>query len=67
MKTVQNRLKSKTAWLAAIALVLLIGNTFSLWQKIGITGEAAQDILNGVMTAVAAFGIFNDPTNKSGY
>lgn len=67
MKTTQNRFRSKAAWLAVSALVLLVGNTFSLWQVIGITGDAAQAILNGMLAVVAAFGVFNDPTNKTGY
>jgi uncharacterized membrane protein len=67
MKTTQNRFLSKAAWAAVASLALLVGNTFSLWERIGISGDAAQAILNAVLTAVAAFGIFNDPTNKTGY
>jgi len=67
MRTTQNRFRSKAAWTAVVALALLVGNAFSLWQAIGITGDAAQAILNAALTAVAAFGIFNDPTNKTGY
>ena len=67
MKKAQNRFLSKAAWTAAAALVLLVGDTFRLWDMIGITGEAAQAMLNAVLAVVAAFGIFNDPTNKSGF
>ena len=67
MKTTQNRFLSKAAWVSVAALMLLVGNTFSLWEAIGITGDAAQAILNALLTAVAALGIFNDPTNKTGY
>lgn len=67
MKTEQNRFLSKAAWMSVVTLVLLLGNTFSLWEKIGITGDAAQAILNAALTVVTAFGIFNDPTNKTGY
>jgi uncharacterized membrane protein len=67
MKTTQNRLISKAAWVSVVALVLLVGNAFSLWDKIGITGDAAQAILNAALAVLTAFGIFNDPTNKTGY
>lgn len=67
MKTTQNRFFSKAAWTAAAALLLLVGDTFRLWDAIGITGEAAQAVLNGLLAVVAALGIFNDPTNRTGY
>ncbi len=67
MKISQNRFLSKAAWTAALALILLVGDTFKLWDAIGITGDAAQAILNGGLALVAAFGIFNDPTNQSGF
>lgn len=67
MKTTQNRLASKAAWIAVVSLIMLMGNTFHIWDMIGITGDAAQAILNGVLTVIAAFGIFNDPTNKTGF
>lgn len=67
MKNIQNRLHSKAAWLTLVALLLLVGNTFGLWDKIGITSEAAQNLLNGLMAVAAGFGIFNDPTNGEGF
>lgn len=66
-KTTQNRLRSAAAWAAVAALLMLIGNTFNLWGLIGVTSDAAQALLNGVLTAVAAFGIFNNPTNSNGF
>lgn len=63
----QSRLRSAAAWASIAALLLLVGNTFNLWGILGITSEAARDILNGLMAAAAAFGIFNDPTNSKGY
>lgn len=66
-KTIQTRWKSAAAWAAVAALLMLIGNTFRLWDLMGITSDAAQALLNGVLTAVAAFGIFNNPTNSKGF
>lgn len=64
---VQSRLRSAAAWASIAALLLLLGNTFNLWGMLGITGDAARDILNGALAAAAAFGIFNDPTNSAGF
>jgi uncharacterized membrane protein len=67
MKVTQNRLRSKVAWGTVVALLLLAGSTFKLWDAIGITDVAAQGLLNGLMAVAAAFGIFNDPTNAGGF
>ncbi len=67
MNTVQNRLKSKAAWASVGALLLLVGDSFGLWNVVGITSGTARAIIDAVLAAAAAFGIFNDPTNKTGF
>ena len=67
MKTAQNRFRSRAAWLTVAALLLLAGDTFGLWPTMGITSAAARGLLDGALAVCAAFGIFNDPTNGSGF
>jgi uncharacterized membrane protein len=66
-KTLQNRLHSRAAWVTLGALFLLIGDTFGLWKGLGITSDAARGIIDGILAVAAAFGIFNDPTNKGAF
>jgi uncharacterized membrane protein len=63
----QNRFRSRAAWATAAALLMLCADTLGLWQRLGITSAAARGILDAVLAVCAAFGIFNDPTNGSGF
>lgn len=67
MNTTQIRWHSKAAWITVGALALLVGDTFGLWSKLGITSDAARGLIDGALAVAAAFGIFNDPTNASGF
>ena len=61
-KELQNRLKSRPLWLAIAALAVFWIKTF--------TGLDVSDTVNGIMNLLlpilVAFGIVNDPTNKTG-
>ena len=60
----QNRLKSPVFWTAIAAQLL------SILVYLGMIGFEEKEALNGVIVAICElltiFGIFNNPTNKSG-
>lgn len=59
----QNRLKSKVAWLTLLPVLILIGDAYGLWDIIGMDSDAFTKIYSGILAALVAFGIFNDPTS----
>lgn len=61
-KELQNRLKSWPLWLAIAALVVFAGKTF-FDVDIGDTVDTAMNLL---LPILIAFGVVNDPTNKTG-
>ena len=63
----QARWKSKAAWMAVLALVGFILGNWGFYEKIGMTDEAFQQMCDLLLAALAAFGIFNNPTDKSGF
>ena len=63
----QSRWTSKAAWITVAALLgFLLGN-YGLYNAIGLTNETYQTLVNLILAALSAFGIFNDPTNKTGF
>ena len=60
----QNRLRSKVAWVAVASLVgFLLGN-YGLYDAIGLTNETFQQLVNLLFAVLAAFGVFNNPTDN---
>lgn len=66
-KKTQSRWKSKAAWGAIAALVLFILQTFGLLEPLGLNEGTFNKFFSLLFAALTAFGIFNDPTNKSGF
>ena len=64
MKETQNRLKSPVFWTAMAAQVLsILVCTGVLMQE---TSDAIQGIVVSICEMLVIFGIFNNPTNKTG-
>lgn len=63
----QNRFKSKAAWAAVAALILFIMKNYGLLAPLGLTENSFKELTTLIFGAVAAFGFFNDPTNKEGF
>lgn len=63
----QNRWKSKIVWTTLIALVVLLGSNYGLWDAIGMNSETFQAAANLVLTALIALGIINNPTDSENY
>jgi uncharacterized membrane protein len=67
MITMQNRLNSKVAWAAIIALVGFILGNWGLYDYIGLTDETFQRLTDLLLAVLTAFGIFNNPTNPENF
>lgn len=62
---VQSRWRSKAAWVAVAAIIGFVLGNWGLFDKIGLTDESWQQLVELVLASLAAFGVFNDPTSKS--
>jgi uncharacterized membrane protein len=63
----QSRWRSKTAWLAAVSALLLVGDAFGLWPALGVTSDVARGIMDAILAVATGFGAFNNPTSKTSY
>lgn len=62
----QNRFKSWALWLSVAGAVWTILAAFGVPEKIGVTSETWNAVLNSVGGILIAFGIVNNPTNPDG-
>ena len=63
----QNRWKSKIVWTTLIALIVLLGGNYGLWNAIGMTSETFQTAANLVLSILITLGIINNPTDSENY
>lgn len=64
---IKNRLKSWAVWVSVLGAVGVILNSLGVFEKIGIDSAAFDVIVNAVGTILIAFGILNNPTDKSSF
>lgn len=60
----QSRWKSPVAWGSVIMLICLVCQSFGLYSYLGIEEDELTSILEGIISVLVVFGIFNNPTNK---
>lgn len=65
--TEQPRYKSWALWLSVFGAVGVILNAFGVFEKIGIDSAAFDTIVNAIGGVLIAFGIVNNPTNKTNF
>jgi uncharacterized membrane protein len=63
----QSRWTSWAAWLTLLPVILLIGDTYGLWEVINMPGDIFTKVFTGIGAVLVAFGIFNNPENKTGF
>ena len=61
---IKERLKSWAVWLSVLGAVGVILNSTGVFDKIGITSQSFDVIVNAVGTILIGFGILNNPTSK---
>lgn len=62
---IKERLKSWAVWVSVLGALGVILNAFGVFEKIGITSATFDVIVNAVGTILIAFGILNNPTDKT--
>jgi len=65
--TMQERWKSPVLWTSIFALVAFILGNYGLYDAIGMTSETFQSLVNLILSAMVAFGVIQNPTNKTGF
>lgn len=60
----QSRLKSWALWVSVVGALWTILAAFGITERIGITNETLETVLNAVGTILIGFGIVNNPTDK---
>lgn len=63
----KERLRSWAVWLSVFGAVGVILNAFGVFERIGIDSATFDVIVNAVGTVLIAFGILNNPTDKTGF
>ncbi len=59
----QNRFRSVSAWSSLIPVIVVLGDTFGLWNIIGMPKETATQLLASICAILVTFGVFNNPTD----
>lgn len=62
---IKERLKSWAVWLSVLGALGVILNATGVFEKIGIDSTAFDVIVNAVGSILIAFGILNNPTDKT--
>lgn len=64
---VKDRLKSWAVWTSVFGALAVILNAFGVFEKIGIDSTTFDTIINSVGSVLIAFGILNNPTDKTAF
>lgn len=63
----QSRWTSWTAWLTLLPVIILLGDTYGLWDLIGMPSDTFTKVFTGIGAILVAFGVFNNPTDKENF
>ena len=64
---IKERLKSWAVWVSVFGAISVILNAFGVFEMIGLDSASFDIIVNAVGSILIAFGILNNPTNKTGF
>lgn len=58
----QNRFKSWASWLLLLPVIILLGDTYGLWDVINMPQTTFTKLFMAIGSLLTAFGVFNNPT-----
>lgn len=65
MTDIKERLKSWAVWLSLFGAVGVILNATGVFQRLGIDSTVFDTVVNSIGSVLIAFGILNNPTDKT--
>lgn len=65
--SIKERLKSWAVWLSVLGAVGVILNATGVFEKLGLDSTTWNVIINAVGSILIAFGILNNPTDKTAF
>lgn len=64
---IKERLKSWAVWLSVLGAVGVILNATGVFEMIGLDSAEFEIIVNSIGSILIAFGILNNPTDKTAF
>lgn len=61
------KIRSKVAWLAMLPIILLIGDTFDLWNIINMPKSTFVQLFTSIAGLLVTFGVWNDTGSRDEY
>ena len=63
----QNRWTSWVAWLTLLPIIIILGDTYGLWNVIRMSSDTVTKLFMSIGALLVAFGIFQNPTDKDNF
>jgi uncharacterized membrane protein len=63
----QSRWKSWAAWITLLPVIVLLGDTYGLWDIINMSQDTFTKVFTGIGAILVAFGVFNNPTDANNF
>lgn len=67
MENKQPRWKSKVLWMSLLPIVLLLGDSYNVWNIIGMNKDVFTQVFVTVLSFLVGIGILNNPSDAEKY
>jgi uncharacterized membrane protein len=61
----QPRYKSWAVWLSILPVIVLLGDTYNLWNVIKMPQDTFTKVFVGIGAVLVGFGVLNNPTDPN--
>ena len=63
----QNRFRSLYAWGTLLPVLIILGNSYGIWDFIKMDGDTFTKLFMSIGALLVAFGIFQNPSDKDNF